>query len=54
MTGDGTYTVFAPLCGQSLGAVVWTIELYGLWKELVDPSLVKATIDNITIAGKKR
>ena len=54
VTGDGTYTVFAPLCGQSLGAVVWTIELYGLWKELVDPSLVKATIDNITIAGKKR
>ena len=54
VTGDGTYTVFAPLCGQSLGAVVWTIELYDLWKELVDPSLVKATIDNITIAGKKR
>ena len=54
VTGDGTYTVFAPLDGNACtGAVVWTIEIYDLWKELVDPSSVKVNIDSIVIPGKK-
>lgn len=54
VTGDGTYTVFAPLDGNDCnGAVVWTIELYGLWKDLVDTSKVKARINSVTIPGKK-
>lgn len=54
VTGDGSYTVFAPLNGNDCeGAVVWAIELYGLWKDLVDPTKVKAKIDSIIIPGKK-
>lgn len=54
VTGDGSYTVFAPLNGNDCeGAVVWTIELYGLWKDLVDKTKVKAKIDSIIIPGKK-
>ena len=54
VTGDGTYTVFAPLDGNACaGAVVWCVEIYGLWKELVDPSLVKVNIDSVVIPGKK-
>lgn len=52
VTGDGTYTVIAPLLGTSSGAVVWTIELYNLWKELVDPTKVKVTINSVTTPGK--
>lgn len=54
VTGDGTYTVFAPLdCNTCEGAVVWTIELHGLWKDLVDASKVKATVNKVIIPGKK-
>ena len=54
VTGDGTYEVWAPLSGDVLtGPVVWTIELYGLWKDLVDGSKVKATINKVIIPGKK-
>lgn len=54
VTGDGSYTVFAPLDGNiSNGAVVWTVEIYGLWADLVDPSLVKVNIDKVIIPGKK-
>jgi len=54
VTGDGTYTVFAPLDGNACtGAVVWTIEIYDLWKELVDPTRVKVNIDSVIIPGKK-
>ncbi len=54
VTGDGTYTVFAPLDGNDCkGAVVWTIELYNLWKDLVDTSKVNVKINNIIIPGKK-
>lgn len=55
VTGDGTYTVFAPISaaqGTCTGAVVWTIEIYNLWKDLVDTSKVKATIDSVVIPGK--
>mgnify|MGYP000335012662 FL=1 len=37
VTGDGIYQVYTYLNGDCEGAVVWTIELYNLWKELVDP-----------------
>lgn len=54
VTGDGTYEVFAPLDGNTCsGAVVWTIEIYGLWQDLIDTSNVKVTINSITIPGKK-
>lgn len=52
VTKDGTYTVYADLGnGQCEGAVVWCVELYGLWKDLVDTSKVKVTIDEITTEG---
>lgn len=54
VTGDGTYTVWAPLAGDVTdGPIVWTIELYDLWKDLVDTSKVKATINKVIIPGKK-
>lgn len=54
VTGDGTYQVWAPLTGEvNDGPVVWTIELYGLWKDLVDGSKVTATINKVVIPGKK-
>lgn len=52
VTGDGTYTVVAPMQGDCVGAVVWTIELYNLWKDLVDTSKVKVTVDAVAIPGK--
>lgn len=52
VTGDGTYEVFAYLNGDCLGAVVWTIELYNLWKDLVDTSKVKVSIDKIITPRK--
>lgn len=54
VTGDGTYQVWAPLTGEvNDGPIVWTIELYGLWKDLADGEKVKATIDKVIIPGKK-
>ena len=53
VTGDGSYQVFAYLPGDCEGAVVWTIELIGLWKDLLDTSKVQVSIDKITIPGKK-
>lgn len=55
VTGDGTYTVFAPISaaqGTCTGAVVWTIEIYNLWKDLVDASKVKVNIDSVVLPGK--
>ena len=54
VTGDGTYEVWAPLSGDATpGPCVWTIELYGLWKDLVDSSKVKATINSVIVPGKE-
>lgn len=54
VTGDGTYTVYADMGpDQCQGAVVWCIELYGLWKDLADPSKVKVTIDEIVTETAK-
>ena len=53
VTGDGSYQVYTYLKGDCVGAVVWTIELYGLWKDLVDTSKIQVSIDKITIPGKK-
>ena len=53
VTGDGSYQVYAYLPGLCEGAVVWTIELYGLWQDLVDPSKVEVTVNSITIPGKQ-
>ncbi len=42
---DGTYTAYFD-CGagnKCEGAVVWTVELYNLWKDLVDTSKIKIT-----------
>lgn len=50
--GDGTYEVSASLTGQCNGAVVWTIELYDLWKDLVDTSKVKVKINSVLVPGK--
>ncbi len=52
--GDGTYTVYADM-GNDLceGAVVWGIELYGLWKDLIDTSKVKVTINEIATETAK-
>lgn len=49
VTADGTYTVQCALGGECEGAVVWCIEVYGLWQDLVDSSKVKATIESVTV-----
>lgn len=49
VTGDGTYSVQAHLGGDCEGAVVWCVEVYGLWGELADPSKVKVTVNNVTV-----
>lgn len=55
VTGDGTYTVYADMGNDDCsGAVVWTIELYGLWKDLVDPAKVKVHIDEVAVEPIKR
>lgn len=53
VTGDGTYQVYAYLNGDCEGAVVWTIELYNLWKELVDTSKISVKVNKVTIPGKQ-
>jgi hypothetical protein len=53
VTGDGTYQVYTYLGGDCEGAVVWVIELYNLWKDLVDTSLVSVTINNVVTPGKQ-
>jgi hypothetical protein len=52
VTGDGTYQVYTYLNGDCEGAVVWTIELYNLWAELVNPSAVGVTINKVITPGK--
>jgi hypothetical protein len=52
VTGDGTYRVYTYLNGNCEGAVVWTIELYNLWVQLVDPSKVSVTINKVITPGK--
>lgn len=52
VSGDGTYQVYAYLLGNCEGAVVWTIELYQLWKDLVDPSKVNVSINKVITPGK--
>lgn len=51
VTGDGTYEIAAPLTAEAEGAAVWCIEFYGLYQDLVDPSLVKVNIDKVTVPG---
>ncbi len=52
ITGDGTYQVYAVLNGDCVGAVVWTIEVYNLWKELVDTSKVSVKVNKVITPGK--
>ena len=52
VTGDGTYQVYTYLNGNCEGAVVWTIELYNLWTDLVDTSKVGVTINKVITPGK--
>ena len=49
VTADGTYTVQCALGGECEGAVVWCVDVYGLWQDLVDTSKVKATIESVTV-----
>lgn len=49
VTADGTYTVQCALGGECESAVVWCVEVYGLWHDLVDTSKVKATIESVTV-----
>ena len=50
VTGDGTYTVYADMGSDTAeGVVVWCIELYNLWKDLVDTSLVTVNIDEVAV-----
>ena len=51
VTGDGTYEVFACIPGEAAGAVVWTIEIYDLWKSLVDTDLIAVSIEDVIIPG---
>lgn len=51
ITKDGSYTVTSPLCGTSEGAVVWVIDITNLYKELVNPELVKVNINYIITPG---
>ncbi len=55
VTGDGTYTVYADM-GDNVcdGAVVWTIELYNLWKDLVDSTKVTVKIDEVAVEPVKK
>lgn len=50
--GDGSYTVWMEADSPAAGLMVFCVELGGLWKDLVDPSLVKVEIENITTDGK--
>ena len=52
VTGDGNYTVFASINKDAKGAAVWTIELYKLWSQLVDPTKVKVKINSVILPGK--
>jgi len=52
VTGDGTYEVYALMSGYCSGAVVWTIELYNLWKDLLDTSKVSVTVNSVVTPGK--
>ena len=55
VTGDGTYTVYADMGDDNCsGAVVWTIELYGLWKDLADPTKVNVHIDEVAVEPIKK
>lgn len=55
VTKDGTYTVYADMGTDNCeGAVVWTIELYNLWKDLVDTSKVKVSIDEVAVEPIKK
>lgn len=49
VTGDGTYNVQCPLEASGAGAVVWTIEVYNLWKDLVNTDNVKVKINSVTV-----
>lgn len=49
VTGDGTYQVYTYLNGDCSGAVVWTVELYNLWKDLVDTEKVSVNVTKVVI-----
>ena len=48
VTGDGTYNVYVDLDAPGKGAVVWCVELYNIWKDLIDLEQVKIEIHSIT------
>ena len=54
VTGDGTYTVYADM-GDNVceGAVLWTIEITNLWRDLVDGTKVQVSIDDVAVEPVK-
>ncbi len=52
INGDGTYTVSCQIDGSANGAVVWCVEVLGLWKDLVDTEKVKVTIEAVNLDAK--
>ena len=53
VNGDGTYTVSCEIADVANGAVVWCVELYGLWQDLVDTEKVKVKIESINLDAKE-
>lgn len=49
VTGDGTYSTQCYLEAQCDGAVVWCVEIYGLWQDLVNTDQVSVTINDINV-----
>ena len=49
VTGDGTYTVWMEVSALAEGAVVFCIDINGLWNDIVDTEQVSATIDSIEL-----
>ena len=49
VTGDGTYQVYTYLNGDCSGAIVWTVELFNLWKDLVDTEAVSVNVKKVVL-----
>ncbi len=52
ITGDGTYTIHAPIVGDAEGVLVWCLEFPGLYQALTDPDKVKINIDKVLVPAQ--
>lgn len=48
VSGDGDYSFPAYLEANGQGAVVWCVDIKDLYKDLVDPALLKVTVNSVT------